>query len=429
MNYGRYQIEKELGRGAMGVVYQAHDPQIDRRVALKVLRSDRVISEDFAQRFLKEARAIGRLSHPYIVTVYDVGNDHGTVYIAMEFLDGRPLDEILREKSFDIKEIINIGSQVARSLDYAHGQGIVHRDIKPSNIMVTSDGNIKITDFGIARIEDPAAAQLTQAGEILGTPSYMSPEQVRGQAVDGRSDLYSLGVILYEISAGRRPFMGKTLASIFNAITNELPEDPMASEPFISRGGSRALSELILKSLSKSPEDRFQSGKLMAEALSANLEEPVEKTNKKTLPIKQTRKTGLYALVLACILASIAGFLWFQNSRKTPVPPPVQISEPKGIPDNAGTASKTSNSTEAGTQSSADVKPTLLSVLNINSNPSNAQVYLNGSFKGNTPLKIDLPFGKYEVRVSLTDYHEYEAQIQLKDPGEFPLFARLASMK
>ena len=170
MKYGRYEIEKELGRGAMGVVYQAHDPQIDRRVALKVLRSDRVTSEDFAQRFLKEARAIGRLSHPHIVTVYDVGHDHETVYIAMEFLDGRPLDEILKEKPLNLKDIIHIGIQVAQSLDYAHGQGIVHRDIKPSNIMLTSEGSVKITDFGIARIEDPAAAQLTQAGEILGNP-------------------------------------------------------------------------------------------------------------------------------------------------------------------------------------------------------------------------------------------------------------------
>ena len=175
MKYGRYEIEKELGKGAMGVVFQAHDPQIDRRVALKVLRPERVTSEDFAQRFLKEARAIGRLSHPNIVTVHDVGNDHGTVYIAMEFLDGRPLDEILRENTLGLKDIVNIGIQVANSLDYAHLQHIVHRDIKPSNIMLTSEGRVKITDFGIARIEDPAAAQLTQAGEILGTPTYMSP--------------------------------------------------------------------------------------------------------------------------------------------------------------------------------------------------------------------------------------------------------------
>jgi eukaryotic-like serine/threonine-protein kinase len=429
MKYGRYEIEKELGKGAMGVVFQAHDPQIDRRVALKVLRPERVTSEDFAQRFLKEARAIGRLSHPHIVTVYDVGNDHGTVYIAMEFLNGRPLDEILRENTLGLKDIVNIGIQVANSLDYAHVQHIVHRDIKPSNIMLTSDGSVKLTDFGIARIEDPAAAQLTQAGEILGTPSYMSPEQVRGQAVDGRSDLYSLGVILYETSTGRRPFTGRNIAAIFNAITSEAPKDPMSSEPFVSRGGSRVLSELILKCLSKSPEDRFQSGKSMAEALSTFLEESAGKNVKKTLPQKKSGKTGLVAAIMGCTLAAIVGFFWFQTSRKAPVMPPAPISEPKPIPDSLGVTGKTASLPAENTQSPADVKPALLPVLNVSSNPSIAQVYLDGSFKGNTPLKLDLPIGKYEVRVSLTDYYEYEAQVQLKDPGELPLFVRLIPMK
>jgi eukaryotic-like serine/threonine-protein kinase len=429
MKYGRYEIEKELGKGAMGVVYQAHDPQIDRRVALKVLRPERVTSEDFAQRFLKEARAIGRLSHPHIVTVYDVGHDHGTVYIAMEFLDGRPLDEILREKSLNLKDIVNIGIQVAQSLDYAHGQRIVHRDIKPSNIMLTSDGSVKITDFGIARIEDPAAAQLTQAGEILGTPTYMSPEQVSGQAVDGRSDLYSLGVILYETSTGRRPFTGKNIATIFNAITSEVPEDPMASEPFVARGGSRTLSELILKCLSKAPGDRFQSGKSMAEALSTCLEENAGEKVNNTTTRKKTGKTGLVAAVAGCILAAIVGFYWFQTNRKTPVILPAPISESKPIPDGLGVSRKTASFPGDNTQSPADAKPAHQSVLNISSNPSNAQVYLDGSFKGNSPLKLDLPSGKYEVRVSLTDYYEYEAQVQLKDPGELPLFVRLIPMK
>jgi eukaryotic-like serine/threonine-protein kinase len=425
MKYGRYEIEKELGKGAMGVVFQAHDPQIDRRVALKVLRPERVTSEDFAQRFLKEARAIGRLSHPHIVTVYDVGNDHGTVYIAMEFLDGRPLDEILRETSLSIKNIVDIGIQVANSLDYAHGQHIVHRDIKPSNIMLISDGSVKITDFGIARIEDPAAAQLTQAGEILGTPAYMSPEQVRGQAVDGRSDLYSLGVILYETSTGRRPFTGKNIAAIFNAITSEKPEDPMASEPFVSRGGSRAFSELILKCLSKSPEDRFQSGKSMAEALSTCLEESAGENVKNTLTLKKSGKTGFVAAVAGCILAAIVGFFWFQTTLKAPMMPPAPIYETKPIPDSPGVSGNTASLPANNAQTPADVKTAPLSILNVSSNPSVAQVFLDGSFKGNTPLKLNLPIGKYEVRVSLSDYYEYEAQIQLKEPGELPLFVRL----
>jgi eukaryotic-like serine/threonine-protein kinase len=429
MKFGRYEIEKELGKGAMGIVYQAHDPQIDRRVALKVLRPERVTSEDFAQRFLKEARAIGRLSHPHIVTVYDVGNDHETVYIAMEFLDGRPLDEIVREKSLDLKDVVNIGIQVAISLDYAHGQHIVHRDIKPSNIMLTSDGSVKITDFGIARIEDPAAAQLTQAGEILGTPTYMSPEQVSGQTVDGRSDLYSLGVILYETSTGRRPFTGKNIAAIFNAITSEAPQDPMASEPFVARGGSRAFSSLILKCLSKAPEDRFQSGKSMAEALATCLKESAGKNVNKTAPLKKSNKAGWAAAVVGCVLAATIGLFWSQTSRKTPVIPHATISEPEPSPDAPGAAGKTASFPGAGTRSPADVKPAPLSALNVSSNPSHAQVYLNGSFKGDTPLTLDLPIGKYEIRVSLTDYYEYEAQVQLKDLGELPLFVRLIPIK
>ena len=195
MNYGRYEIQKELGKGAMGVVYQAHDPQIDRMVALKVLRQDRVTGEDFVRRFLQEAQAIGRLTHPNIVTVYDVGRDQDTIYIAMEFLDGQPLDEVFRKTPPDLQKIIEIGVKVARALDYSHRRGIIHRDIKPSNIMLTRDSQVKITDFGVARIEDPKTPQMTQSGEILGTPNYMSPEQVSGEPVDGRSDLYSLGII------------------------------------------------------------------------------------------------------------------------------------------------------------------------------------------------------------------------------------------
>ena len=263
MEYVRYQIIEELGRGSMGVVYKAHDPQIDRLVALKVLRPDRVTSEDFVQRFLKEARAIGRLSHPNIVTVYDVGRDHGTIYIAMEFLRGKPLNEIIRERQSSLEEITGIVSQVAQALDYAHANGIVHRDIKPSNIIVNTDWQIKITDFGIAHIEDPSAAYQTQAGEILGTPVYMSPEQVIGQAVDGRSDLYSLGVILYEMSTRRRPFKGENLAAIFRAITQDTPIIPVKAEPTLPK----AHSQLIMKSINKKPDERFQTGREMAEAL------------------------------------------------------------------------------------------------------------------------------------------------------------------
>ncbi|MRR37627.1 serine/threonine protein kinase, partial [bacterium] len=180
-SYGRYTIIEQIGRGAMGVVYRAHDPQINRTVALKVLREDRVTSGDFVQRFIREAMAIGRLSHPNIVTVYDIGEDHGTVYIAMEFLEGVPLNDAIKGETFDGDRVADIAVQLADSLAYAHSKGIVHRDVKPSNIILTPSGQVKITDFGIAHIEDPEMTQQTQAGQILGTPVYMSPEQVSGQ--------------------------------------------------------------------------------------------------------------------------------------------------------------------------------------------------------------------------------------------------------
>lgn len=174
MHYGRYRILKELGKGSMGVVYQAHDPNIDRLVALKVLRRDRVSSESSMKRFQKEARAVGRLSHPGIVILYDVGEDHGAVFLSMEFIEGEPLNVALQNRSFSVEDVVELGMQVAEALEYAHCKGIVHRDIKPSNIIVQPGMRFKITDFGIAHIEDLEDTQQTRAGDLLGTPAYMS---------------------------------------------------------------------------------------------------------------------------------------------------------------------------------------------------------------------------------------------------------------
>ncbi len=268
IQYGRYQIIKELGRGAMGVIYEAYDPQIGRSVALKILRQDRITSETFVLRFFKEARAIGRLSHPNTVSIYDVGQDQGTIYIAMEFLDGEPLNKVVENRRLSIKEIIHIGIQIAEGLDYAHQNGIVHRDIKPENIILQASGQVKITDFGIAHIEDPLMPEQTQAGEILGTPVYMSPEQISSRTVDGRSDLFSLGIILYELTTGKRPFRGDNLSIIFSSITLETPMTPAKVNPDIPVN----LSKIIMKCLEKIPDERFERGKSLAEALKNCLE-------------------------------------------------------------------------------------------------------------------------------------------------------------
>jgi len=384
MNYGRYEIQKELGKGAMGVVYQAHDPQIDRMVALKVLRQDRVAGEDFVRRFLKEAQAIGRLTHPNIVTVYDVGEDQDTIYIAMEFLDGQTMNEIFRETQPDLEKIIDIGAKVANALDYSHKRGIIHRDIKPSNIMLTQDGQVKITDFGVARIENPDAPQMTQSGEILGTPNYMSPEQVKGETVDGRSDLYSLGIILYELSTGRRPYGGKNLASIFNAILQEEPVSPMDVEPFVSRGLPSTLSTVLLKSIEKNPEARFQTGGAMAEALSACLA-PSQPPVQAPLPEKKASRALVMALVL-CLGILLAGGGFFYYKQHTGLPQ-AEMSVPQAP-------------------------------LRVESNVDGAQLYVDGVFRGKTPIRLELPVGSHEIRLSLPGYYGWEGTVPLEETGK-----------
>jgi serine/threonine-protein kinase len=403
MKYGRYEIVKEVGRGAMGVVYQAHDPEIDRMIALKVLRSDRVASKALVTRFLKEAKAVGRLSHANIVTVYDIGHDHDTIYIAMEFLEGTPLNEIIKHDDMTHAKIVELCSQMAEAVHYAHDKGIVHRDIKPTNIIVTPAGQAKITDFGIAHIEDPSATQQTQAGEILGTPVYMSPEQVMGKTVDGRSDLYSLGVILYELCTKKRPFTGSNLASVFRAITQDEPTPLSQWVPSLSP----ALETLVLKSLNKDPEKRFQTGKDLANALQSTLqaastvqisESPARKKGPRSTPI---------VTVIILTLCAIGGFTYYFMAKKTPGPESASSLSPSTL------------------HSGIEPEQTKRGRVRIDSEPSGAQVFFDGIFKGNAPLTTEAPLGKHEIRLSLPNHYEWEAQVQLQTEGETPLFVRL----
>ncbi len=306
MNFGRYQVIKELGRGSMGVVYQAHDPNLDLTVALKVLRQDRVDSTAFTKRFLREAKALGRLDHPNIIRVYNVDEAEGNVYIAMEFIEGESLDKVMEHKKFTTDEVIELGITIADTLNHAHEKGIVHRDIKPSNILVRSDGRIKITDFGIAHLDDPTASIQTQAGEILGTPAYMSPEQVLSRPVDGRSDLFSAGIILYELSAGKRPFGGDSLAAIFNSITQNDPPPLKEVIPALPEG----LSLIITKCLQRNPDDRFKTGQALAEALKRRSEK-VETATIHMAPAEQNKPKKIGLLVFTAIVIIIAVGLAF----------------------------------------------------------------------------------------------------------------------
>ncbi len=256
---GRYKILEVIGRGAMGVVYKAVDPVIDRIVAIKTINltlSKEDISE-YEARFQQEIKAAGRFSHPNIVTVYDVGRTDEVAYMAMEFLNGRELKDVLAAGTrLDVETTVELMLQVADGLAYAHEHGIVHRDVKPSNIMVINLPNgvlAKITDFGIARM--PGSAVKTMTGVVMGSPRYMSPEQVVGKAIDARSDIFSLGVVMYETLTGKPPFDGDTLTGIMYATTNAHPAPPSTHNP----ASPRMLDLILEKALAKGLDQRYQS--------------------------------------------------------------------------------------------------------------------------------------------------------------------------
>lgn len=263
---GRYEIVSELGQGAMGVVYKATDPLIDRIVAIKTITLSLAMEEreEYEARFYQEAKAAGRLSHPNIVTIFDVGRCGDIAYIAMEFLQGRELRDILNdEKLLPVDQVIDIVAQVAQGLAYAHEHGIIHRDIKPSNIMVGREGHVKITDFGIARMA--SAAVRTQTGMVLGSPKYMSPEQVMGKLTDQRSDVFSLGVMLYEMLTGNPPFLGENVNAIMYQTLNAIPQAPSNLNPTVPD----MLNFIVAKALAKDVEHRYQNARDMANDLLA----------------------------------------------------------------------------------------------------------------------------------------------------------------
>jgi serine/threonine-protein kinase len=262
---GRYQLIRELGRGEMGIVYLGKDPKINRLVAIKTIRFGEAVDDaevkPIKDRFFKEAEAAGRLSHPNIVTVYDVGEDHDLSYIAMEFIEGKDLTMFCKGNSLmPAKVALKIVGTVVQALDYAHTQGVVHRDIKPGNIMLVRDGTIKITDFGIARI---TASSRTRTGIIMGTPTYMSPEQLAGRRVDGRSDIFSLGIVLYELLTGEKPFKGESITTLMYQIANSPHPSPKEYKSDIPEPCLR----IIDRALMKEAEKRYQRGNEMFEAI------------------------------------------------------------------------------------------------------------------------------------------------------------------
>jgi serine/threonine-protein kinase len=263
---GRYQVEKELGKGAMGVVYLGKDPKIGRVVAIKTMALSQEFEGDelveVKERFFREAETAGRLTHPNIVTIYDAGEEHDLAYIAMEFLKGRDLAPYTKKDTLlPVPQVMSIVARVAEALGYAHQQNVVHRDIKPANIMYEPESDTpKVTDFGIARVTDSSK---TKTGMVLGTPSYMSPEQLAGKKVEGRSDLFSLGVMLYQMLSGTLPFTGESMAQLMFKIANEPHADIRTVNPDLPT----CVAAVINKALAKDPEQRYQTGEQMAKAI------------------------------------------------------------------------------------------------------------------------------------------------------------------
>src|SRR5271169_5911284 len=266
MKAGRYEIVGELGRGAMGVVYKATDPVIGRAVAVKTIKLSEegtgLSRPELLSRFQTEARAAGLLTHPNIVVVYHAGEENGLYYITMELVEGKSVQALLDEgQRFSLPRVLRIMEQTCSALQFAHERHVVHRDIKPANLMLTADDTVKVTDFGTAKILQMGTVQ--QTTHVMGTPSYMSPEQVKGRAVDGRSDIFSLGVMLYEMVTGEKPFPGQNITTVIYKIVNEDPVPPRQIDPSIHPG----ISAVVMKALVKEPDQRYQSCREMLEDL------------------------------------------------------------------------------------------------------------------------------------------------------------------
>ncbi|MGO9095462.1 MAG: protein kinase domain-containing protein [Bryobacteraceae bacterium] len=354
---GRYQILSELGRGAMGVVYRALDPAINRPVAIKTIKleefSDPVERERLRERLFREAQSAGILSHPNIVTVYDVGEEGDVTYIAMEFVNGSSLEKLLKApQPPEAQMVLSILQQTAAALDFAHKKGIVHRDIKPANIMLDEDGTAKIADFGVAKIAQ--SQQMTQTGMVLGTPNYMSPEQVQGKSVDGRADQFSLGVAAYEMLTGEKPFAAETLTTVLYKIVSEEPLPPQHLNPTLAW----AVAMVLSRALSKDPAKRYPTCTEFIAALEAALKtkkgwKPLARGSSQNLPtevlgapigvtttqrnarVKASRRRGLLWPILALLMAmlGVAGvFVWFGHwrpwERQPDRQPPEQVAAP-----------------------------------------------------------------------------------------------------
>src|SRR3954471_15741949 len=270
---GRYTIERTIGSGAMGVVYEGVDPRLGRRVAIKTIlkaQLDETTAKEYSMRFVREAQAVARLNHPHVVQVFDFGEEGDIAYLVMEFIKGKELKAFFdANERFDLKEAVRIMGELCDALEVAHNAGIIHRDIKPANVMLDGQARTKLTDFGVARVQDSdKTVEKTQAGTMVGTPAYMSPEQITGVNVDKRSDVFSAGIILYQFLTGEKPFTGSGAWTIAKKILQEEPKLPSS----LNNAITPLFDAVVNKALSKNPDTRFQSARDLGVALKRALE-------------------------------------------------------------------------------------------------------------------------------------------------------------
>jgi serine/threonine protein kinase len=304
---GRYEVEKQLGAGAMAVVFKAVDPVIGRTVAIKIIKFESSIGAEQAEmreRLYREAQSAGNLNHPNIVTIYDIGEEGSTAYIAMEFVEGQTLQEWIASNPVPpLPQTLAIVEQIASGLDFAAARGIIHRDIKPGNILLTQDGRAKIADFGIAKF---STSKLTQTGAIIGTPAYMSPEQAMGQTLDGRSDLFSLGVIFYEMLTGEKPFSGSNPTTIMYKILHEEPVPPQRINVTLHP----AFDYIIARMLAKDPNQRYQScGELIQDLKNYQSLPPRNEPQTAPAPPRRSKSSGGARFIWTTLILVLAGGL------------------------------------------------------------------------------------------------------------------------
>jgi len=441
---GRYKLLRELGRGAMGVVFEASDPNLGRTVALKTIQANTIGTnpQEVAERFKNEARAVGGLSHPNIVTVFDAGEDNGVLYIAMECLQGETLEaHLAARRTVPLEQAVGITRQVCTALDYANSKGIVHRDIKPANVMLLPNGTVKITDFGLARTTEA----ITMTGHVMGTPHYMSPEQVRGRPVDLRSDLFSAGVMLYEMLTGERPFDGQSITTIMYKIVHENPTPPRALDSSIPQG----LSAVIERSLAKSPEERYQSGAAFVDALlnyqsvQESQTQSVVATVQAAVTIPETRRIAPERpapltqrrsgkrLLVAVVLLAVIGLIAYgrygkrspaeganrQSEQRTAVTPPAPPSSPSAVTDKPSNVKPSQPVTVVQKQPSMEGKST--ATLTVNSNPPTATISLDGKPTGmKTPAQVQLSRGEHTVSVQMQGFQPSSAKFRVNGGEE-----------